>query len=96
MALYADPDELKVTLHASGTTYLDDDADRACLAASAGIDQELGRTFGKDSSDVRRSSSRALATRRRHRRTDFSRAERFAVRSVSSRNRLARSSHFGL
>ena len=53
-SLYVDPDELKKTLAAAGTTFLDDDAENACLAASAGLDLELGRAFGQDQEDVER------------------------------------------
>ena len=54
MSLYVDTDDLKKTIAASGTTVLDDDIDQTALAASAGLDKALGRTFGKDTADVTR------------------------------------------
>ncbi len=48
MSLYGDTDELKRALSLSVTdTSMDDDLDRALFAASGGIDEALGRTFGK-------------------------------------------------
>lgn len=53
-AVYVDPDDLKRTLSASGSDYLDDELENAASAISRGIDRALGRTFGRDAEDVQR------------------------------------------
>jgi hypothetical protein len=50
-APYVDPDDLKRTLQINDT-FADDDVEAAALAASEAINEELGRRFNKDSSDV--------------------------------------------
>jgi hypothetical protein len=52
--VYVDPDDLKKTLSASGSDYLDDELENAANAISRGIDRALGRTFGRDSEEVER------------------------------------------
>lgn len=53
-AVYVDPDEVKKTLSASGSAFLDDELENAASAVSRGIDRALGRTFGRDAEDVQR------------------------------------------
>lgn len=52
-APFVDPDDLKVTLGINDT-YADDDVEAACNAATEALQEELGRKFSKDSSDVTR------------------------------------------
>lgn len=54
MTVYVDTEDLKATLALAGTTFVDDDLDRAAPAASGIVDSICGRTFGKDSSDSTR------------------------------------------
>ncbi len=51
-APFIDPDDLKKTLQLEGTSFADDDVEAACSAATEVLQQELGRRFSKDSSDV--------------------------------------------
>lgn len=52
-APFVDPDDLKTTLGINDT-YADDDVEAACNAATEALQEELGRKFSKDSSDVTR------------------------------------------
>ena len=49
--VYVDVDDFKKTLAAEGSTFLDDDIEIALQAASAGIDEAQGRTYGKSDED---------------------------------------------
>src|SRR3990170_736023 len=50
-AIYVDVDDFKNSLSLAGTTFMDSDAEAACIAASAGIDEAQGRTYGKSEVD---------------------------------------------
>ncbi len=52
-APFVDPDDLKVTLQINDT-FSDDDLEAACNAATEALQEELGRKFSKDASDVTR------------------------------------------